>query len=419
MTDQQALLGQILKNNDVYYKASPCDWWFPDPKDRSVFTAIESALDSGLNADLMTIAHCTDSVYASSLTSIPTTANWKHFASRCKSSGAKAELRGLMSYVKDEIEGKKASEIIETINDTIEKIVSNSSDYRIMSIKECLLPIVKDIEERYNKRGTLLGLQTGFQTVDDITCGLQDGRLYLLGARPSQGKSAMALNIAGSIANHSTVGILSLESSWKEIIMRDIASEAKVNSQNLSSGYISQSGMAQVVEACERISSKNMFIYDKPNCSLVEVIGQCRRMVNRLKCNIIFIDYLQLVQTKADSDRERVAHVSKRLKDLARELKVPIVALAQLRRDSDGRRPGLGDFQHSSQLEQDADVGMLIYHQVCDKSTGAPLKKSKVDDEDKEEVHIYLLIDKNRDGRTGAVRMHFRAETVTFEEWKN
>ena len=309
--------------------------------------------------------------------------------------------------------------MIEGINDTLEKILSNSSEHKIMAVKDLVLPMVNKFEERYKCRGQLSGLQTGFKTLDDLTGGLQNGRLYLLGARPSQGKSAMALNIAGTIANHEAVGFLSLESAWEEMLTREFAGESGVNSQRLGNGFFTEHDLNGLINAGGVISKKNMYIYDKPNCGLVEVIGQCRRMVNRFKCKVLFVDYLQLVQTTAESDRERVAKVSKRLKDLARELKVPIVALAQLRRDSEGRRPGLGDFQHSSQLEQDADVGMLLYHTVCDRETGKSLKKSKIEDDKTELLKIYLLIDKNRDGRTGAIQLDFRPEIVTFREAVN
>jgi len=417
MTDHQAFLGQILKNNDIYYKADPKEWWFPDPKDKAVFGVIEAVLSANLTADVYTVGSKSDAVYVSELTDgIPTTANWKYYAGRCKTAGAKSELRTLALSVTEDLEAKKASEIIEEINGVVEKILSNSSEHKIMAIKELMIPIVNKLEERYHNRGQLPGIQTGFQTLDDIIGGLQPSRLYVIGARPSHGKSAIALNMAGTIADHTPVGFLSLESSWEELVMREISSESGINSQRLTSGFFTESDMGGIMDASGRITKKNLFIYDKPNCSIQEIIGQCRRMVNRFKVKVLFIDYLQIIKAPGASRYEQVSAASLRMKDLARELKVPIVILAQLGRDSDGRRPRLGDFQHSSQIEQDADVGILIWRFVQSIATKERLKKDEVEDDNYEEYGYCLLVDKNRDGRRGIVKIKFKADIVTFKE---
>lgn len=197
--------------------------------------------------------------------------------------------------------------------------------------------------------------------------------------------------------------------------MREVAYLSGLNSQNIMAGSLRAEDFSKIVDAGGKIESGHVYAYDKPNLHLPELVGQARRAVRKFGCEVLFIDYLQLIQvSNVESDRERVSRASVRLKDLSRELNIPIVALAQLRRDSEGRRPGLGDFQHTSQIEQDADVGMLIWHQVVDRN-GKTQKKVKPEDES-DELRIWLNVDKNRDGRTGPIRMDFEPHKLKFSE---
>jgi replicative DNA helicase len=186
------------------------------------------------------------------------------------------------------------------------------------------------------------------------------------------------------------------------------------------SGYIGRRDFDKLTEAAELIDKKGLYVYDKPNCTFSEVRAQARRMVHRHGCRAIFIDYLQLIRTGnkvLDQDlTRRVATVSTSLKNLSRELGIPVVALAQIGRQADGRRPTLGDFQWASQIEQDADAAILLYWRVKDRNTGRVLQKNQVDDADNEELQIYALIDKARDGRKGAVPLVFKPDYVTFYE---
>lgn len=415
MTPSQIFLGQMLRDNDIYYKAQPNSWWFADAKDCKVFETIESVLQANLKADVLAVGSKFDAAYISLLTNdVTADANWKYYAKKVKAQGARRLLNATFIGAAEGLETRKVTEVIEDVTNAIEKIVGNSSDFKIQSLSELLPLVVQDLDERYQSRGQLRGLSTGYDNLDMILGGLQDEKLYIIGARPSGGKSALALNMVSSIASHTKAGFISLESSWREMVLRALSTESGVNSQKIQSGYISKTDFDCIFLAMERLDKKELYIYDKPNCSLIEVIGQCRRMVSRHGAKIIFIDYMQLIRTEADSDRERVATVSKRLKDLARELKIPIVALAQLRRDSDGRRPELGDFQHTSQIEQDADGAMLIHRQVVDVD-GKILKKTRASDPGEEE-RIFLQVEKNRDGMTGDVEMHWCKETVKFIE---
>ena len=417
MTAQQTFLGQILQDNEVYYKASPVAWWF-EGQDRAVFNAIESCLDSGIRADISTVGLKLLPEYVASLTSgVYTTENWRFFADKCRKWGMQDELRKLAMTITDEVQQKDPEAVIDTVSAAIDRIASGSDEYKIMAMADKLLDVVNELEKRYHNRGQLAGIQSGFGSIDEAFSGLQPERLYIIGARPSQGKSALALNMASFISSYTSIGFLSLESPWKEMVMREFSTTTGIDSSKLASGYFKGVEFDMLVQGAEQLAKKQFYIYDRPNCTLADVIGQARRMVRKNKAQVIFIDYLQLIQIKAETDRERVAMVSKALKNLARELKVPIVALAQLRRDADGRRPGLGDFQHTSQIEQDADGAMLIWWRVYDSASGKWLQKAKPDPMvPSEEQKYFILIEKNRDGKTGDIEVDFNKSIVKFIE---
>jgi replicative DNA helicase len=417
MIPEKALLSLILSDNDVFYKLNPKPWWFVDHENLRVFNSIVKVLESGATADIVTVGmHAWPSLVSDVSDYISIGSNAKFYADKCKESGKIHQLKRLGKIIDDVAKNGSAEQVFTEIDTVVDMVGFDSDEYKIQKMADSLPEMIDQIEARYRAEGSLPGIKTGYERIDIYTCGLQSERLYLIGARPSEGKSALMLNMASNIGKEIPVGILSLESSIKEIMIREISSVSRIDSQKLATGYFTQSDFGLLHKAMAEINDNKIYVYDKPNLNIVEVIGQCRRMVQRYGVRVIFIDYLQLIQTGDQDDRERVSKVSKKLKALSRELKIPIVALAQLRRDSEGRRPGLGDFQHSSQLEQDADTAFLLYHRVVDES-GRTLKKSEADSEN-ESVEIYLLIEKNRDGSKGAVKMRFDKKTVTFFEEK-
>ena len=409
MMFEQALLGQVLLDNDVFFRILPQDWWFIDSKNRAVFGRIKALIEDGATADILSVG-TQDAGYVASLTDIPTTANAEYYAKMCRAAGEKEELRKLSLIIQDSIKTEEPDNTLEKIDSTLDKL-SLAEDYKIMKSGELIKSVIEHIEERFKAEGKIPGIRCGFEKLDDMILGFQPERMYVLGARPSQGKSALMLNFINNISE--PVGLLTLESGYKEVLIREISSMAQINSANLASGYLTSATFSKITDVAGKLYEKPFYIYDKPNCSLVEIIGQCRRMVKRHGVKIIFIDYLQLIQVKAETERERVQRVSNRVKDLSRELSIPIVSLAQLRRDTDGRMPSLGDFQHSSQIEQDADVGMLIYQRITD-SNGRAVSRQMPEEGD--DSKIFLLIAKNRDGQTGRIELDFQKETVTFKE---
>jgi replicative DNA helicase len=421
MQHERALLAAILNNNDIYYQNRPKKWWFTDGQNRAIFYAIENVIAEGAEAREDTVGmKYSPSAVAEVADSPYNSYNITYYMKRCKRAGMQAELAKLPAIISDDVKGKEPEEVISEIEDYLDRLTSETEEHKVERAGDKLVEVIDDIEERYNRKGELPGITTGFGTIDDMLMGLQDRKYYLIGARPSQGKSALMLNMASNIADHMKVGIISAESDYKEVLVRELASLSKVNSQSLMSGYIGRRDFDKLTEAAELIDKKGLYLYDKPNCTFSEVRAQARRMVHRHSCRVIFIDYLQLIRTGnkvLDQDlTRRVATVSTSLKNLSRELGIPVVALAQIGRQADGRRPTLGDFQWASQIEQDADAAILLYWRVTDKNSGKVLQKNQVDDGDNEELQIYALIDKARDGRKGAVPLVFHPEYVTFHE---
>lgn len=415
MNVERALLSQLLQDNQVYYTVSPQDWWFTEPINLHIFKAFKAALEDG-SADAVSVGMATGkpSEVSDIADFAPSTKNAKYYAEQCKQEGQKHELAKLSAVITDSVRQDKPVDTVALIDEAVERVFLDGQEYRIEKISDKLHDFVDMVETRVKLKGELPGFQTGLYNLDLITGGLQGARLYVIGARPSQGKSAIMLNMAEYISRERKVGILSLESSITEVLAREVSMISGIDSKRITSGSLKQSDFSKIIDAGESITKGGLYIYDKPNLHLPELVGQARRMVRKIGCECLFVDYLQLIQVAgAENDRQRVARASTRLKDLSRELNTPIVALAQLRRDSDGRRPGLGDFQHSSQIEQDADVGMLLHWAVVDEH-GKQLSKSKA--EGHESYRIYMHVDKNRDGATGTQELEFNAPTLRFTE---
>lgn len=254
-----------------------------------------------------------------------------------------------------------------------------------------------------------VGIPFGIGAIDRATMGARQGQLVIIAARPSQGKSALMAHLARNMARRTKVGVVTIESDENELTIRLIAGEARIDSKLLIAGKTSEMQGHKLKDGGARLAEiqDNMLIHDHPGISLVQLQATARRMAKD-GVKVLFLDYLQLVKVPdKESKREEVAEVSTSLKAIARELKITVVALAQLSRDADEKRPHMGNVQHSSQLEQDADQVWLIWH-----------KKSEVTtpEGEKERVRSYIILDKVRDGETGDVEVTFERSTANFFE---
>ena len=285
----------------------------------------------------------------------------------------KALLRRLI-HVNEEIAnacytGKEATEeILEDAEKKIFQVLQRKGSEDFVPIKEIVLSALDKIEAASRMKGNVTGLATGFIDLDYKTSGFQPSDLILIAARPSMGKTAFVLNIAEYMAFRSnlTVAVFSLEMSREQLVNRLFSLESRVDSQLLRTGNLSDSDWASLIEAAGVIGRSNLIIDDTPGISVTELRSKCRKYKLEHNLGIIMIDYLQLMQgsRRTESRQQEISDISRSLKEIARELKVPVVALSQLSRAVEQRpdhRPMLSDLRESGAIEQDADVVMFLY----------------------------------------------------------
>ena len=287
-----------------------------------------------------------------------------------------------------------------TTIDTLESF----SDYSIKNTAEILQGTSELIEAAYHRDGDIQGITSGIHLLDDTTLGFQPRRLYIFGARPSQGKTALMMNFIA--ATDRPVGVISAESSYKELGKRLFSLKGEINSMKVNSGLLSRKDLASIQLIQDELSVRGIFIYDEPNMSIDTLVIKAREMKRRHGIEILFVDYLQQIRSSQSQKRhEQVAEVSIKLKNLSRNLDIPIVALAQLRRDSENKRPHLSDLGDSGQIERDADFAAFIYKEVHESSGTIDLS-----------INHWLLVLKNRDGITRDVPVTFIPKHYLFKD---
>ncbi len=262
-------------------------------------------------------------------------------------------------------------------------------------------------------RGEISGIRTGFQDLDALTTGLQKSDLVILAARPSVGKTSFALNIAehAAVRDKRSVGIFSLEMSKEQLVLRLLSSVANIDSQRLRTGFLEELDFARIAPAMNALSEAPIYIDDTPNISTMELRTKARRLQAESGLDLVIVDYLQLMQsstTTKDANRvQEVAEISRGLKALARELKVPVIALSQLSRQPEMREskePRLSDLRESGSIEQDADLVMFLWRE----------KERGSDDQHAEGEVVKLKLSKHRNGPTGELDLWFKKSQTRF-----
>lgn len=265
------------------------------------------------------------------------------------------------------------------------------------------------ITKLYENKAGLTGLPTGFRDLDRMTSGLQPSDLILVAARPSMGKTAFTLNIAQNVGvrQHKTVAFFSLEMSQEQLVQRLLCQIAHIDSQKLRTGQLnSDEEWMRLTDACDKLYESPIYIDDTPGISVAEMRSKARRLKSEHGLDLIIVDYLQLMQGRnAESRQQEISEISRSLKALARELKVPLIALSQLSRSVESRqdkRPMLSDLRESGALEQDADIVSFLYREdYYDKET--------------ENQHITeVILAKHRNGPVGSVKLYFKNEFTLF-----
>ena len=426
---ETALLSTIFVNNDILNDIIDIISWedFYKGAHKKIFRTIVELFQDEEPADIITVSNhlkkkneleqVGGNVYLVSISdSAPLAMNAVQYAKIIR---GKAALRHLITTSSDIIEKclkdtSDFSDIIDQAETAILKVSEKRSKGSFQLLKNLLGSNLDRLEARQEKSDKLLGLPTGLEKLDNIISGLQKSDLIILAARPSMGKTALALNIASNIAKKEKkpVAIFSLEMSNDQLSMRLLTGEARINSQRLRTGYISLDDWEMVNTSADILSELPIFIDDTPNISAMEIRAKTRKLYQKHNdLGLIIIDYLQLMKPSIRNERRdlEIAEISRSLKALAKELDIPVLALSQLNRMLEQRsekRPMLADLRESGALEQDADIVAFIYR---DKIYNPEKYKGKKDVSE-------IIVAKNRNGATGTAYVHFIEEYTKFEK---
>lgn len=413
---EQILLGQILTDNSIYSSLRIEEKDFQEIRNKQIFRAVGACLDKELVADIVTVSsidHTIDHIYLAGLTTnIASCTNWKYYEKGILYKSKKNQLKTLSAQFQDWINTETPENVIHNMENALIDFNSNKTNAKIETIQDIAKEFLDITEKKFINKENNGVIRTGIEELDNKIIGFRKRMYYLIGARPSQGKSAMLMNLACNVGikQKKKVGYISTESSNVEIVTRVFASQGSIDSLKIIKGYLTESELARMNHAVDSISDKRMYFYNTPGMELDDLIRQAKRMVKVHKCEILFIDYLQDIAIKGqDNNLEKTKQKSKAMKILAEELNIPVVVAAQLKRDSEGRRPVLSDFSESSQLEKDADGGFLIFHHINN-------KKEVDTGESNPKYDTFLLVEKARDGITGGIRLFFNKQYVRFEE---
>jgi replicative DNA helicase len=281
-----------------------------------------------------------------------------------------------------------------------------------LRLADVLAEAFNRIDDRAGRAGQLLsGLPTGFYDLDELTSGLQNSELIVIAARPSVGKTALAMNILEHVCVDEGIGALlvSLEQSRLELAERLLCSRARLDSHRLRSGRIGSSDIARLQQAADEMRGAPLFIDDTPGRNMLQIAAIARRLRRQHQIQLVVVDYLQLIEpdNPRDSRQEQIAKISRRLKMMARDLQIPVIALSQLNRSlelREGHRPRLADLRESGSIEQDADVVMLLH-------------RPELYEEDAEPGLAEVIVAKQRNGPTGTVRLTFLKQYTRFENY--
>lgn len=307
--------------------------------------------------------------------------------------------------------------LIDDVETQVYKVTEKSvRDEKAKTIKDLSLGAIDAIELLHKNRGQVTGVPTGFKELDIMTNGLQGSEMIVIAARPSMGKTALAMNIAEHVAvdHNKPVGVFSLEMSSQQLVQRLLCSRARVNLQSIRNGFLEKGAMNNLAKAADSFAKSQMHIDDSAGLSILELRAKARRLMDRHDLSLIVIDYLQLLKSpskRAQENRQiEIAEISGGIKALAKELNIPIIVLAQLNRESEKRgdgKPRISDLRESGAIEQDADVVGLLYRSAY----------YAKDEEEKTEKggEAALIIAKHRNGPTGEVSLTFLSEFTRFE----
>ena len=404
--------------------------YFYVPAHQTVYVVLVELWNAGQGIDLITFTQVLrdrnvletvgGAAFITSLfTFVPTAANVTYYLEIVRD---KYILRQIIAACTESVRRsfEEQDEVHNLLDEVEQKIFSVGEDRfkgQVLTMKDQVMEAIEAIEKLYERRGGITGISTGFAELDRMTNGLHESEMIVIAGRPSMGKTALAMNIAEHVAINEKlpVAVFSLEMSGQQLVQRLLCSRARVNLQKVRDGFLAERDFPSLTAAASKLAEAQVFIDDSAGLSILELRAKARRLKAQKDIKLIVVDYLQLLRSttrRAQDNRQlEISEISAGLKGLAKELKLPIIVLAQLNRQPEARtggKPRLSDLRESGSIEQDADlVGLLVRPEIYEEDEDARAEKAG---------EAELIIAKQRNGPVGEIALTFLKEFTRFED---
>ena len=403
--------------------------YFYVPAHRTIYDVLVDLWNTRQGIDLITFTqvlrdrNLLDSVGGAAFvtnlfTFVPTAANVQYYLEIVRD---KYILRQIISAATESVRrAYEEQDEVDSLLDEVEQKIFDVGEDRfkgqMLSMKDHAMQAIETIEKLYERKGSITGISTGFVEFDRMTSGLHPSEMVVIAARPSMGKTALAMNIAEYVAINEklAVGVFSLEMSSQQLVQRLLCSRARVNLQRVRDGFLGERDFPSLTAAASKLAEAKMFIDDSASLSILELRAKARRLKAQQDVSLIIVDYLQLLRSttrRAQDNRQlEISEISAGLKALAKDLKIPVIVVAQLNRQPEqrtGGKPRLSDLRESGSIEQDADlVGLLVRPELYEEDEEARVEKAG---------EAELIIAKQRNGPVGEIPLTFLKEYTRFE----
>jgi replicative DNA helicase len=404
--------------------------YFYVPAHQTIYLVLVELWNGGQGIDLITFTQVLRdrnlletvggaSAVTSLFTFVPTAANVTYYLEIVRD---KYILRQIIAACTESVRRsfEEQDEVHNLLDEVEQKIFSVGEDRfkgQVLTMKDQVMEAIEAIEQLYERRGGITGISTGFAELDRMTNGLHEAEMIVIAARPSMGKTALAMNIAEHVAINEKlpVAVFSLEMSSQQLVQRLLCSRARVNLQKVRDGFLAERDFPSLTAAASKLAEAQIYIDDSASLSILELRAKARRLKAQKDIKLIVVDYLQLLRSttrRAQDNRQlEISEISSGLKGLAKELKVPVLVLAQLNRQPEARtggKPRLSDLRESGSIEQDADlVGLLVRPEIYEEDEDARAEKAG---------EAELIIAKQRNGPVGEIALTFLKEFTRFED---
>ncbi len=417
---EQAVLGALLIDHEAInnVSGSVLPEHFYEDRNKIIYETMLELYEVRKPIDLLTITHLLKkkkkyeivggSEYLTSLTNaVPTAANVEHYAEILKEAYVRRSLITIAANMTDmSFSDKSAEELLDKMEQSIFSLSQENINQDFIHIRDTLTESFDKLDELHRKQSAYRGIATGFTDLDNLLSGLQDSNLIVLAARPGQGKTAFVINIAQYVAGvlKVPVGVFSLEMSKEELVDRLLISQANIDAWKLKTGKLSESDFEKLSAAMGELAEAPIYIDDTPGITINEIRSKARRLQMEHNLKLLIVDYLQLANPgrRFENRVQEVSYISQSLKNLARELKIPVIAVSQLSRAVEHRgerKPQLADLRESGAIEQDADVVMFLYTK---------------DEEFTPQRIVNINVAKHRNGPVGEKELLFRGDRIKF-----